>query len=310
MIHGLWGLSIGSKVQLISTLAGGITVSMVYSWRCGLVTLACMPAFFFLLAISTILLKSFGAEDDNAIKAEALTNIRTVISLNLQDVMIERYVAHVSKLDHQQRFNAYIKSFHQGGLAFTMFSIMALIAWYSGKLISDSTNDFLEVMIAQQAVMTAMRGIGEANEMSSKFADAANVTRRVFFIIDRQPQISAAPPPDMSASANDDGALGTAAGNAPDSFDDHMSPSMAKHTDLSGVDLRGIKFRYPARPEAPLLRGVELTLDMSHTYGLMGETGCGKSTLIGLLKTLRPSRWGNHCPFPRRRRARCSPSRS
>jgi ATP-binding cassette, subfamily B (MDR/TAP), member 1 len=43
-------------------------------------------------------------------------------------------------------------------------------------------------------------------------------------------------------------------------------------------------FRYPARPDVPVLRGLNVTALAGQTVALVGPSGCGKSTVIALLE--------------------------
>eukprot|EP00388_Colpodella_angusta_P029164 GDKK01015682.1.p1 GENE.GDKK01015682.1~~GDKK01015682.1.p1 ORF type:complete len:393 (+),score=70.01 GDKK01015682.1:122-1180(+) len=134
-------------------------------------------------------------------------------------------------------------------------------------------------MIAQIAVLMGMRGLGDANGVGARFKDASGAAQRVFYIIDRQPTICAAPPADLEAGFGEDGVIITKQALGGEA----LTTIENTYADLSAVELKDLRFRYPARVEAPLLKGVSMDLEMPKTYGLMGETGCGKSTLIGLL---------------------------
>eukprot|EP00744_Colponema_vietnamica_P001927 GILI01003119.1.p1 GENE.GILI01003119.1~~GILI01003119.1.p1 ORF type:complete len:1385 (+),score=394.98 GILI01003119.1:271-4155(+) len=286
VIHGLWGPSAGSKVQLLTTLIAGLVIAFYYSWRCALVVIAISPIFIIVMVVCTMLLKAFGAEDDLGLKAEALTNIRTVISFNLQDTMVGKYAVHILKLEAKQQYNAIIQGLNGALTGFLIYGLMAMVSWYSGKLITDGDNNFLEVMVAQQAVMMGVRGLAEAGQVSAKFKDAGAAAQRVFYIIDREPKIAAIPKVDLQVDFNDQGKMVAGTGSAPQQ--DEMTNvaidgAKNKYADLASIELSDLRFRYPARLEAPLLRGVSMDLEMPKTYGLMGETGCGKSTLIGLL---------------------------
>jgi ATP-binding cassette subfamily B (MDR/TAP) protein 1 len=45
-----------------------------------------------------------------------------------------------------------------------------------------------------------------------------------------------------------------------------------------------VHFRYPSRPEQPVLRGLNLTVRPGQYVALVGASGCGKSTTIALLE--------------------------
>jgi ATP-binding cassette subfamily B protein len=49
------------------------------------------------------------------------------------------------------------------------------------------------------------------------------------------------------------------------------------------IALRGVSFRYPTRPDAPALDGVDLTIRRGETVALVGPSGAGKSTVLHLL---------------------------
>jgi len=50
------------------------------------------------------------------------------------------------------------------------------------------------------------------------------------------------------------------------------------------VEFRDVHFRYPTRPEQPVLRGLNLTVKPGQYIALVGASGCGKSTTIALLE--------------------------
>ena len=43
-------------------------------------------------------------------------------------------------------------------------------------------------------------------------------------------------------------------------------------------------FRYPARPDVPVLTGLDLQVDVGQTVALVGSSGCGKSTVVQLIQ--------------------------
>lgn len=54
--------------------------------------------------------------------------------------------------------------------------------------------------------------------------------------------------------------------------------------DLKGrIQFKDVSFRYPARPQVPVLRSVNFTIQPGELVAVVGLSGSGKSTLIGLL---------------------------
>ena len=49
------------------------------------------------------------------------------------------------------------------------------------------------------------------------------------------------------------------------------------------MELRGVGFRYPARPEVQVFSGFSLQVKGGRSLALVGQSGSGKSTVISLI---------------------------
>jgi ATP-binding cassette subfamily B (MDR/TAP) protein 1 len=55
--------------------------------------------------------------------------------------------------------------------------------------------------------------------------------------------------------------------------------------DLKGhIELRNIVFRYPSRPTVPVLKDLCLTFPAGQVSALVGASGCGKTSIVGLIE--------------------------
>lgn len=50
------------------------------------------------------------------------------------------------------------------------------------------------------------------------------------------------------------------------------------------IKLRDVFFSYPARPDQMILKGLSLDIEAGKTVALVGQSGSGKSTIIGLIE--------------------------
>ena len=50
------------------------------------------------------------------------------------------------------------------------------------------------------------------------------------------------------------------------------------------IDFKDVQFNYPIRPEFPVLQGLSLSIKPGQKVALVGASGCGKSTTVGLLE--------------------------
>lgn len=87
------------------------------------------------------------------------------------------------------------------------------------------------------------------------FASAAAAAADIFAILNRQPAI--------------------------DSTD---TSRMIPETASGDIELRDVSFRYPGRPTVPVLSDISFTICEKKTTALVGASGAGKSTIIGLIE--------------------------
>ena len=50
------------------------------------------------------------------------------------------------------------------------------------------------------------------------------------------------------------------------------------------VELRNIEFSYPTKPDVKVCKGISLKIAKNKVVALVGESGCGKSSLISLIQ--------------------------
>ena len=97
--------------------------------------------------------------------------------------------------------------------------------------------------------------IADAGSMTSDLAKGSDAVKSVFEILDRNSLIN---PEDR----------------------DGVNPEKVQGT----VALNSVDFAYPARPNAVILRNFCLKINAGSSMALVGKSGCGKSTIIGLIE--------------------------
>jgi ATP-binding cassette subfamily B (MDR/TAP) protein 1 len=259
-VHQLWGPSLGYKVQMACNLTAGLIIGLIWSWRVALVILSVVPLMVFagMVQQTMMLMGSSGADEegmsDDAVAAEALTNVRTVVAFNAAGAQCSRYQDLTLTREGPAKRSGVIAGFAFGMSQFIMFGVFALGLWYGGQLISKGQAKFVDVLIACMAVLMGAMGAGEAGGFAAKAADAEIASKKVFALIDRVPHIDVA-----------------------------QQGGIQNIEDPLTVEFSRVAFRYPTRPDAVVLTHFNNTFTCGKTYGLMGKTGCGKSTIVQLI---------------------------
>lgn len=92
--------------------------------------------------------------------------------------------------------------------------------------------------------------------------------------------------PQMQAFTNASSAAGELFSiiDSPLNLDPLSTQGMQPLTCNGEIVVRDLRFAYPARPTAQVLRGLTLSIPAGRTTALVGPSGSGKSTLVGLLE--------------------------
>ena len=50
------------------------------------------------------------------------------------------------------------------------------------------------------------------------------------------------------------------------------------------IEFRGVNFNYPTKPDVQVTKNLSLKVESGHVVALVGQSGCGKSSLIALIE--------------------------
>jgi ATP-binding cassette subfamily B (MDR/TAP) protein 1 len=156
---------------------------------------------------------------------------------------------------------------HVRGLIFGFAQAMQFFGWgiatfYGGVLVDRDEITFEDVFKVTNAIIGGAGMVGYSFAFTADFNKAAVAAARVFNLLDRKPLI-------------DDGeGTGLRLGLAGD-----------RDESVTGnIRLTGGQFHYPTRPNVQVLAGMELDIKAGQSVALVGQSGCGKSTIIQLIQ--------------------------
>jgi ATP-binding cassette, subfamily B (MDR/TAP), member 1 len=270
LVKGITGNMLGIATFTASTIGLGVGIAFSACWRLALVVLSLIP---FVAAGGYFQVKMMSGFDAGSklefatagsVASEAVDNIRSVTSLGIQDVFMERYsAALVIPLKNGSKAANVTGIAFGVGEAFT-FVMWAAAFWAGAKFIAQGHCTFLDLMKAVAGLLFAGMSLGSVAALLPNLSEASVAATKIFRLLDRESPI------DPSVSSGK--ILGAVKGS---------------------VDFGEAQFAYPTRPDVEVLRGMSLSISPGRTLALVGQSGCGKSTVVSLLERFYDIRAGS-----------------
>ena len=183
---------------------------------------------------------------------ETIAGVRMVRSFGQEAAEVVRYGDAVDMAYRVSRRRVATVALFSGVASVVGFGAVAAVLWYGGRLVvaGDMTAGQLTSFILY--TLTVAFSIGFLANLWSDFMRAVGAAERVFDLVYRTPTIPVA--------------------------------GGEKLPRLDGrVELSGVSFAYPSRPDITVLHNVDLTLAPGEVVALVGPSGGGKSTIAALM---------------------------
>jgi ATP-binding cassette, subfamily B (MDR/TAP), member 1 len=260
-LAGLSGATLGTILQVATTLVASIVLSLAIGWKLALVCISAIPVLIGCGYLRFSMLSKFARrsklayEGSAAYACEATNAIRTVASLSREDDVWSKYCQSL-KLQEKKNASAVIKSATLYACSQSLvFLCVALGFWYGGTLIAKKEYSMFAFFVCYQAIIFGAQSVGIIFSFAPDMGKARLAAEQLRALFDRKPEI------------------------------DSWSEEGEKLKDIDGyVEFRDVHFRYPTRPTQPVLRGLNLSVKPGQYIALVGPSGCGKSTTIALME--------------------------
>uniref|UniRef100_A0A803LSZ3 Uncharacterized protein n=1 Tax=Chenopodium quinoa TaxID=63459 RepID=A0A803LSZ3_CHEQI len=261
VVRSLVGDRMSLIVQSISAVVTAVTMGLIISWKLAIFMIATQPLIIISYYARAVLLKNMSKKaskaqnDSSKLAAEAVSNLRIVTAFSSQD----RILAMLEKAQEGPRKESIRQSWYAGfglGASQGMYIfVWAADFWYGGRLMAHglltSKALFQNIII----LVTTGRVIAEAGSMTSDLAKGVDVVGSVFAVLDRITKID------------------------PDSSDGYHPEKISGH-----IEIQDVQFSYPTRPDVVIFKGFSINIEAGKSSALVGQSGSGKSTIIGLIE--------------------------
>lgn len=237
-------------------------IALVIQWKLALITMATIPA---ILTVASVCIAIDAVQESRVLRLhsqaavlaqEALSSIKTVHAFWAYGKMIARYDEYLTLArKHGNRKSPNI------GVAnsiyyFCMFSGTALAFWQGFRMYaSGEIEDVGTVLTVVLSITLGATSIAVVAPLTGALTNASSAAAELFELMDRPSLI------------------------------DPLSPKGERPSECIGsIDFQNVSFAYPARSSVEVLQGISFSLPGGKTTALVGASGSGKSTIVGLLE--------------------------
>jgi len=182
-----------------------------------------------------------------------ISSMRTVRSMGAEEREQGRLKSDLNRIGHYAFMKGALRGISQGVFQFIIFADAAFVFWYGGRKVINgqlSPGGLIQVF---GFVLFSVLGLSLAIAEVPALVKGINACREILVGIKRKPQIPVKGGETLEEVKGD-------------------------------IEFKNITFAYPARPNIEVLKNFSLNIKQGQHIALVGESGCGKSTITGLLE--------------------------
>ncbi|KAJ1504658.1 (ABC) transporter, partial [Coelomomyces lativittatus] len=252
---------VGNTIQYMSTFISGFVIAFVKGPILTAILLVVLPFIVASGAFTGKVTAQFASKSIQAyasaggVAEEMISAIRTVVSFGGEHQAAEKYHTKLKEASKQENKKGYISGIGIACIFFFIFSMYALGFWAGSKLLANNTLTLGSLVNVFMAFLIASFSLGNAAPNISYFATARVAAFKIFQVIDRKSVVN----------PFDEG------GKKPDTLKGH-------------IVFKNVNFAYPTRLDVPILIDFNMEVLPGQTVALVGQSGSGKSTCVGLME--------------------------
>ena len=263
------GDKFGFVIQKAFTVISGIVISFIVNWKLSLIVLTVAPLTLFLIFYFTASLKTSSKitkqsyEKAGGIAEEVLYNIQTICSFGNFEFEKKRFNINIDNVFKCEKQKAFKYGFSQSIMGLSTYIAFTVAIFYGKKLISQNEQNISGEQFKVGDMLTVILNMNTAVWSFTTIApnlkiiiDAINSASDYFILLNRQPQIHFSLFP---IKKNKKGIVGE-------------------------IEFKNVSFSYDGTKK--VLDNFSLKVSPGKKIALVGESGCGKSTVVNLLERI------------------------
>ncbi|XP_046843213.1 ATP-dependent translocase ABCB1-like isoform X2 [Xenia sp. Carnegie-2017] len=255
------GYKLGNMVSCLVSLIAGHVIGFIYCWQISLILASLFPV---MIVLGTFMAKatekytreelvSYGKAGHVA--EQSISSIRTVAAFGGEHKQSELYNEHLGEACKLAIKKGRASGIFIGTFMLALYSNYGIAIWYLIHLVKNGDASPGDGLTAFFAITTTAAVLGQTATSSKAIAAAKAAGYTILNIIDRQSNIDA-------------------------STNNGLTPVINKGV----VEFLNVDFVYPTRKSLRILQNFSLKIPSGKTVALVGESGCGKSTVVKLIE--------------------------
>jgi ATP-binding cassette subfamily B (MDR/TAP) protein 1 len=189
------------------------------------------------------------------IAEEVISSIRNATAFGTQDKLAKQYDKHLIEAEKYGFLVKLTLGIMVGAMFLIIYLNYGLAFWQGSHFLVGGETDLASILTILLSIMIGAFSLGNVAPNIQAFTTAISAAAKIYDTIDR------VSPLDPSSDAGE------------------------KLTQVEGtVELRNIKMIYPSRAEVTVMNDVSLIIPAGKKTALVGASGSGKSTIIGLVE--------------------------
>lgn len=274
LVQGITGSALGGLAFISATVISGFLIAFLSCWRVALVVSFLFPFIALSEATKWKLMIVFDRDSSvqlaeaGSIASEAVDNYSTLASLGIQDFFTARYNEALEGPLENGRKTALMAGLAFGFAESMVQALWAVSFWVGSIFVENGNCEFEDLLKAISGLLFAGAQLGHASLFMPDIGRSKIAATSIFRLIDRNSSIDPA---------------------------DESGVKVGKNGIDGNVSAKNVKFVYPTRPNVAVLRGLSISVESGNTLALVGESGCGKSTIIGLIERFYDAVCGSVC---------------
>lgn len=257
-VRALVGDRMSLLVQVFTNAFLSYALGLVVAWRLAAVLISVQPITISSFYFKTTLMKQMSLRAQEAqnegsqVASEAVVNHRSITAFSSQNRVLALFEKTLEGPRRQSRRQSWISGAGLCSSQFLTSAGVALAFWYGGTLMGKGLLTSRQLFLAFFVLMSTGKTIADAGAMSSDISRGSSAVRSLLALLHREGKLDEGLQMDETAEGKIE-------------FDD-------------------VFFFYPSRPGRMIFQGLTLRIEGGKTVALVGESGCGKSTIIGLIE--------------------------